>query len=42
MGGSIKIDRVTVEAGCNYNLVIDGTSYPFSGEAGGVVMTATV
>jgi hypothetical protein len=42
MGGSIKIDRVNLEPGKDYTLILDGKSYPFAGEAGGVVHTATM
>lgn len=40
MGGSIKIDRVNIEPGCDYILTLDGKTCPFSGEAGGVIHTA--
>jgi len=42
LGSSIKIDRVNIEAGKNYTLIIDGQPFPFTGEAGGIVSGSNI
>jgi hypothetical protein len=37
MGGSINIDRVNLEEGKNYTLIIEDCPYVFEVEAGGIV-----
>ena len=37
MSSSIKIERVNLEAGKNYTLVIDGQPNPFTAEEGGII-----
>ena len=42
MGGSINIDKVNLEEGKNYTLIIEGKPYPFVVEAGGIVAGASI
>ena len=37
MAGSIKIDRVNLETGKSYTLIIDGQRCQFTAEAGGII-----
>ena len=42
MSSSIKIERVNLEAGKNYTLIIDGKPNPFTAEDGGIIAGSSI